>query len=109
MSPRLFDPRNDSKEMSYIENKTRQRYSYRQFSAAELFADFQPRIHDALNVSLEPSAKVFEHGRSTRQDNVLVQRSPHVYRAVLNDRIHNLGDGSREIRIRKLRTTKLKS
>jgi len=73
-------------------------------SAAEFFTDAQPGVHHALDVPLQASPEIPEHGRPSREHDVMVQWPTHVNRAVLNYVVHYFRDRGREIRIGKLET-----
>lgn len=84
--------------------------------AAGLLRVGYPSINDVLDVSLQPSSKVLEHGGTTGEDNVLrgalpsarehatstttylVQTPPDIDRTRLNDIVHDLGQGRQEVR-----------
>lgn len=76
--------------------------AYGELAAAELFAELEPGVDDALDVPLQAPSKVAEHGRTSRQDDVLVEWPTHVDRAVLNDRVHNLRDRRCKVRVGEL-------
>lgn len=66
-------------------------------ATALLLASSNSPVHDRLDVPLQPLAKVLEHGRSTRQHNVLVQASSHINRRGLDDGVDNLRQGREEV------------
>jgi hypothetical protein len=72
-------------------------------SLAQVLADSQSRIDRSLDVTLQTSAKVSEHRRSTAQHDVVVQRPSNVDRAVLDHIVDDLRDWCREIGIGELR------
>lgn len=65
--------------------------------------DSQSPIHDSLNVSLETTIKVTEHGGSTRQDYVPVQWTTDIDGTVLDAGIDDIRNGCDEVRIRQFR------
>ena len=93
-------------------------YIYPEFSSTELEAQLQSLFDCAFQISLQTPAKVFEHGRTTGQDNIL-QINNHIYQSyddlinenyfvkgppdidgtVLNDSVYHFWDGCCEIRI----------
>jgi len=63
-----------------------------------LLASCDPSIHNSFNIPLQPLSEIFKHGRTTRQDNVLVQSSPDINGRGLDDGIDDFGEGGKEIR-----------
>ena len=70
------------------------------------FGEFKPGVNNSLDVPLKPPPKVPEHCRSSRQNNVVVQRPPNINWAVLDHSVDNFGNRSREIRIWELKQSK---
>jgi hypothetical protein len=62
-----------------------------------LLASCNSSIHDSFNIPLQPLAEILKHGRTTREDNVLVQSSPDIDRRGLDNSIDNFGEGGQEI------------
>ena len=72
-------------------------------TTAQLLADLNALVNSALDVTLKSSAKVTEHSRTTRKDNVLVQRTTGIDGAVLDGLIDNLGKRRQEVTAGNLR------
>jgi len=66
-------------------------------ATAQLLTDLNTLVNSTLDITLESSAKVSEHGGTTRKDNVLVQRTTSIDRAALNGIIDDLGERSEEV------------
>lgn len=73
-------------------------------STAEFFAIFESRIDSFFHITLQASAKVFEHCRTARKNDIFVQRSSHVNGTILNYVVDDLVQRCREIWIRELET-----
>ena len=82
--------------MDYKVTVEGRRTDLHQVAAARLAAG-NTTVHDGLDIPLQPLAKVFEHGGTARQDNVLVQTSTDVDGRGLDDRVDDFGQGSEEI------------
>lgn len=61
-----------------------------QLPTAQLFAYFQSCVHSPLQVPLQASAEVPEHGGASGEHDILVERTPDVDGTVLDDFIHHL-------------------
>ena len=66
-------------------------------TAAADLAGVDAVIHKVLDISLQPSAKIFVERAATRQDNILVQTATNVNGRLLNDAINDHGQGSEEV------------
>ena len=67
-------------------------------STAQLLAPLNPVVNSTLNITLETLAKITEHGRTTRQNNVLVETTTAIDGAALDGVIDNLGERDQKIR-----------
>lgn len=66
-------------------------------TTALLLATGDTTVDNVLHVTLQTFAKVLEHGRTTREYNVLVQASTSVNRRSLDDVVDNLWKGRQEV------------
>jgi len=67
------------------------------FSSRELFTLSDTSIDGALDITVQTTSEVLEHGSTSRQDDVLVETTTNVNRARLNDRVDNLGQGGQKV------------
>jgi len=67
-------------------------------SFGRFFGECNTVIDSTLDISLKTSSKVFEHGRSSRENNVTVETSTSIDRATLDGLIYNSWKRSEEIR-----------
>lgn len=83
------------------------RLTYLDPTPAELLGNLETSFYGPFQIAFEPSAEVFEHRGSPRQNNVAIQASSHINRAVLDALVHGLGYGHGEIRISELESVHL--
>lgn len=65
---------------------------YLEPTAGKLLANGETLIGNSLDVALQATSKVLEHSRAARKNDVLVESSSDVDRALLDDRVHRLRD-----------------
>lgn len=71
--------------------------TYLDATTAELLGSLDAVINKTLQVTVQTTTEVLVEGRTTRQDDVLVQTTTNVNRARLNDGVNDLGQGSQEV------------
>jgi hypothetical protein len=75
----------------------RPRRTYLDATTAELLGSLDTVINKTLQVTVQTTTEVLVEGRTTRQDDVLVQTTTNVNGARLNDSIDDLRQRSQEI------------
>jgi len=66
-------------------------------ATAELLASLDTSIDGSLNISLKSLSEILEPGRTTKQNNVLIESTTGIDGAALNGVIDDLGEGSQEV------------
>jgi len=75
-------------------------------ATAQLLTPLHTSVHTAFDISMETFVETLEHGRASREDNILVQPTAGIYGTALNHIVNHLGQRHQEIRGDDLRIKK---